>query len=40
VIKPKRKAAGDRLTVRFSATAEGAGKLTTTATLKVKRKRR
>ncbi len=38
-LKPKRSAAGDRVTLRFTADAANAGKETVTATLKVKRSR-
>jgi hypothetical protein len=39
-LKPKRSAAGDRITLRFTATARNANKEGATATLKVKRDRR
>jgi uncharacterized membrane protein len=39
-LKPKRSAAGDRITLRFTADAANADKETATATLKVKRVRR
>jgi glucose/arabinose dehydrogenase/PKD repeat protein/type 1 glutamine amidotransferase len=39
-LKPKRSAAGDRITLRFTADAANAGKEAVTATLKVKRNRR
>jgi hypothetical protein len=39
-LKPKRSARGDRVTVRFIATAENADRATDTATLKVKKKKK
>ena len=39
-LKPKRSAAGDRFKVRFVANAANAGRVSETATLKVKRRKR
>jgi hypothetical protein len=39
-LKPKRSAAGDRVRLRFVATADNAGRASETATLKVKKKKR
>ena len=39
-VKPKRSAAGDRVRLRFVATADNAGRASETATLKVKKKKK
>jgi len=39
-LKPKRSAAGDRIRLRFVATADNAGRASETATLKVKKKKK